>query len=132
MKAIGVNFLISIGIFISFTALQFLSSLIIENVAPGIETDDPGKLLNILFLFTAIPTGVISFLAAWVARTQSKMEAIKSALNWTVINLLIFVLIGIGNNTLELIFGSYGFYIFILFLFAGPNFYALIRKLKME
>jgi|GEM_PF-6031045 len=77
MKAIGTNFLVSIGLFISFTAMQFLSSLVIENAAPGINTDDPEKLLNILFLFTAIPTALLCW-GLGSSKPKAKCKPLKT------------------------------------------------------
>ncbi len=93
------------------------------------DDGDPDAMVNLLFLASALPAGLITFGAAHVARLPSRRDAWIAAAILTGIHLLFNLLVGFGNETAGIIFGSIGFYVYTLLYFCGPVIYAFVRKL---
>ncbi len=101
--------------------------LLISNLFDG--TGNPDTMVNLLFLASALPAGIVTFIAAHVARKSSQKDALIAASVLTGIHLIFNLLVGFGNETAGIIFGSIGFYVYTLLYFCGPVIYALGRKL---
>ena len=77
-------------------------------------------MLNLEFVLTSVPGLLVAFLLAGFLRTSAFKEAIRRSVLWTVMLLLFYVLIGIGNDTLQLIFAGFGIYLLLAAVFLGP------------
>jgi hypothetical protein len=57
------------------------------------------------------------------------VSAYRKSIIWTVVVLGLYTIIGVGNDNVGPIFGSYGFYLLLLGVFLGPILYAKFKKL---
>lgn len=109
-------------------------ALLIEGIIILFSIGDPGgnikyPTLNCQMLVTALIVLPTTYGFAVRLKTKSMAEAIKRGLIWTCIVTLFFILMGLGDNDLEVYFGRIGIYVLLLCTFSGPILYAKIRKL---
>ncbi len=117
--------------FVLFAAV-FIAELLVTLPLPMAASEDAEVIRQYLvweFLLTAIPAGVLSYLAAKVLKLKEKPDLILASVIWTVIYLALMLVIAIGNQRTGLIFGNYAFYILVACFFAGPL-VQLVRKSK--
>jgi hypothetical protein len=62
------------------------------------------------FLLTSLPALFVTYGFAWLLKTKTLKEAIQRSFIWTALVLINFVIIGLGNNNITEIFGSYGIF----------------------
>lgn len=109
-------------------------ALFVEGIIILLSIGDPGgnvkyPTLNGQLLVTALIVLPTTYGFARRLKTESMAEAIKRGLLWTSIVTLFFILMGLGDNDLEVYFGRFGTYVLLLSAFAGPVLYAKLRKL---
>jgi hypothetical protein len=128
MKNIVKEVLLGFAVIIAITLMEFIVT--IPFGIPGDVTDDVWKqVINRELLLTAIPAGVVTFLFAWILRTKSRAEALRKGAIWTAMLCVNYAVIGLGNDNFGLIFGSLGVYVLLVGAFAGPQLFAVLKKL---
>lgn len=131
MKVIIKDILFGILIFVVIMLAELLVSLPFDEA--GVETFTNEELkphLNREFLLTAIPAVIITFFAAWFLKTDSRASAVRRSIIWTLIAVILYLIMGIGNDNLNVLFGVAGMYVLLLAIFAGPLLFAGIKHLK--
>lgn len=87
------------------------------------------EFMNREFLLTALPALFVTYGFAWMLKTKIMNEAMQRSIIWTLLVLLNFVMIGLGNNNISEIFKTFGIYVLLIGTFIGPILYIrLIRK----
>ena len=131
MKQAVKDMLFGVLIFFSILALEFVLTLPQgTSGTEGISSAEWSRIINQELLLTALPAAVVTFLSAMLLNTKSGGDAFRRSVIWTMIVLLFYVAIGIGNGNFKIIFGTIGIYTVLLGVFAGPLFYAKIKHLK--
>lgn len=129
MKVFLKDFLYGILVVIVITVFEFLVTL---------PFGDPWELrpveyfryINRELLLTALPAGIVTFMFAWILKTEGKSGALRRALVWSIVIFLNYMIIGIGNNNFWEIFGTIGIYVLLICAYLGPIVYAKIKKLQ--
>jgi hypothetical protein len=104
--------------------------LLVASLPFGIQEDvNPIRQNSINAFLAALPLGLISFFCALLNRTASRKEALLSGSVWTACLLVMFTLIGLGNQTLDVVFLAPGMYALFAGVFLGPIAYARFSKL---
>jgi len=83
------------------------------------------------FLLTSLPALFVTYGFAWLLKTKTMKEAIQRSVIWTAMVLLNFVIIGLGNNNLTEIFGSYGIVVLLVCTFVGPILFVRLNIMKI-
>ncbi|MFH0993871.1 MAG: hypothetical protein V1761_05945 [bacterium] len=123
VKRIMADVLLGILLLIVMSLVQLLISTLFN--ADG----ETSEMVNLLFFVSAVPAGIITFIAAHLTRQPSQSAAWVAAAVLTGIHLVFNLLVGFGNETAGVIFGSIGFYVYTLLYFCGPMVYVIVRKL---
>jgi len=122
--------LFGVLIIIVITFLEFIVTIPIGEPLEEADTKTWASIINRELLLTALPVFFTTFFFTWKLNTKSKSDAVRRGVIWTVIITLYYMIIGLGNNNFQLIFGKIGIYILIACSFAGPVFYIKIKKLN--
>ncbi len=121
MRKTLIDVLIGIAFIVILMILELFVSFLYDT---GIDLDaDPAarlRLVNLMYLTSALPAGLLTALAAFLLKTRTMADAMRRAGLWGGIQLLDIFFIGLLNGTLAFIFGGYGFYAFILLMTVGP------------
>ena len=121
--------LLKILIVIIITILELLVTLPFGR--PGeLDSKEYSQFVNRELLLTTLPAFVVTFLFAWLLKTRGMSGAIRRSSIWTIIILINYLLIGIGNNNITIIFSTLGIYMLLLGAFLGPMGYAKIKHLE--
>lgn len=123
MKKLLLN--VSIGILLYFILTIVMLFISMPLGDPEI---DPGSYVTKMWLLSAIPTLLVSYLAALLSKTWNLNQAVERGVTWTSVYALFMVLTGVGNGTMGVIWGSWSFYLLLLAYFAGPVLYVKTRK----
>lgn len=132
MKSIVKDVLFGVLIIIVITLLEFVVTIPFGLPAEGITRDEWAQFISRELLITAIPAFFTTFIFAFLLKTKTKAEAIQRAVFWTSILLINYFIMGLGNDNLNLIFGTLGIYALLLCAFAGPLVYIAIRMKKVK
>jgi LytS/YehU family sensor histidine kinase len=127
MKRILKDLLIGLLIIVIINVIQLGITLFFQN--PNI--DDlavRSHYVNMMFLIASIPSGLLLFIITYFRKPKTKMESAQIALLWTFMFLMSYFLIGINNDTLNLIFGQIGFYVLGFAIFLGSFLYSVVYK----
>ena len=129
MKTFLKDVLFGILIIILITLAEFIVTLPFGT--PG-DVDSAGlaTFINRELLLTALPAGLITFAFAHLLKTNTRQAALRRSIIWMVMLLLDFLMIGIGNQNLEEIFGTAGIYALLACAFAGPLVYSWLKSRK--
>lgn len=117
--------------FLLIIAVNFIMFLVTIPFDSG--AIDPSNLknqVNIGFLLTAVPAGIVTYFMMRIRKVRSLRQCIIIDIYWAGIVLASYVLIGAGNQTSDLIFTNYGFYVMMACIISGPYIYAKTKKLK--
>ena len=87
--------------------------------------------LNIEFLLTAIPAGIVIFFILKFSKS-SCTSAIKKGFLWTSMLCFNYIFIGMGNNNFTIIFSTFGIYILLLCSLLGTLFYIKLKAIVNE
>ena len=129
MKKIFLDSLFGFLIVIVVTVLEFLVTLPFGE--PGeFNQDYYLHLINREFLLTALPAGVTTFTFTQLLKTQSRKDARRRGIIWTVILFLNYLIIGIGNDNFKMIFGTFSIYVMLACAYLGTVLYSKIKQLK--
>ena len=128
MKIFVKDVLIGIVIILLTMIAEFVVTLPFDEVAEESNRTEWAALINRELLLAALPTGLITFIFAWLRKTKSKKEAVRRGCIWGCLLALFYILIGINNGNIALIFGTVGIYALVFFAFSGPVLYATIKR----
>jgi hypothetical protein len=127
MNKVLKDFLYGILILIVIVSLEYMISLLLVLLGePGALSPEAYK--NWELLLTALPAGLTTFVFAWLLKTNNLKVALRRSIIWTIIICLHFLLLGIGYDNLQVVFGSVGIYLLLACAFAGPLFCAKIKR----
>ncbi|MDZ5710801.1 hypothetical protein [Jeotgalibacillus haloalkalitolerans] len=127
MKAFIKDILFGIVVFIVVMVMEFLVTLPFGTQDVwALPEEEYRQYLNLEFLLTAIPAGLVTYLFARWQKPDQK-AGWRKAWTWTLIAFVMYFAIGIGNGNLEDIFGVLGIYVMLAFMFAGPLIYVLFN-----
>ena len=129
MKAIITDILLAFGIFVIIMILEFLVTLPF-GAPTNLEVGELGAFLNREFLLTAVPAAIVTYLFARLSNGQTIVSAYRKSIIWTLMILAFYAIIAVGNDNVGPIFGSYGFYVLLAGIFAGPIIYAKMERLE--
>jgi hypothetical protein len=90
---------------------------------------DAVELNSVDALLAALPLGLVSYACAWLNRTASRRDAWISSLTWTLFLMVVLALLGVANQTLDVLFLAPGLYVLFLLVFLGPLVFARVRRL---
>ena len=129
MKKIVMDILYGFLVVIVITLCEFIVTIpfglpVINNQADYIE------FMNREFLLTALPALFVAYGFAWILKTKTMKEAMQRSIIWTLLVLLNFVIIGLGNNNLSEIFSTFGIFILLIGTFIGPILYVRLNTKK--
>jgi|GEM_PF-1638662 len=133
MRKTLIDVFVGVAFIIIVTILQFIASLLF-GIGDEIY-DDPalrGRMVNLLFLATALPAAFLGAVAAHLLKTASVGDAAIRGGVWSGIQAVSFLAMGLLNETTGFIFGAYGFYLFLIAMAAGPVVYALVKRLPVK
>ena len=122
--------LFGILIFIAIMISEFIVTLPFGEIAYESDRTEWAMLINREFLVTALPAALVTFAFSWLFKTKSRKEAIRRGMIWTGILVLFYIFIGIGNQNLDLIFGTVGVYVLLACAFSGPVLYSVMKRLS--
>lgn len=117
-----------IGMGLLLFAITLMVEMLVTLPFGAPTSEDPDIIRQLLvweFLLSAIPAGLLTYAAARMMKLTEKSDLILASVVWTVIHVLLMLLIAVGNDRFNLIFGSYAFYVRLACIFIGPM---LIRK----
>lgn len=121
MRKILNDLLVGIAFIVILMILElFVSFLYDTGIDLDQHPDERLRLVNLMYLTSALPAGLLTALAAFLLKTRTVSDAVRRALIFGGIQLLDIFFIGLLNGTLSFIFGGYGFYVFLLMVTAGP------------
>ncbi|MEI7667590.1 MAG: hypothetical protein WCI62_01170, partial [Erysipelotrichaceae bacterium] len=106
----------------------FLCSLLINETTFSNLT--AAYLINIAYLLEAIPMALFTYLCLRWLKLRNQEIIIKSVCTWLSIFVLLNILIGLGNDTLVVIFGSPGFYALLFCTLLSAYIYTLRYLIK--
>lgn len=130
MKKILKDIFFGVLIIIVITILEFIVTIPFGEPVEQIDRETWANLINRELLLTALPAALTTFTFTWRLKTKSKAEAVRRGIIWASILALSYILIGLGNNNLELIFGKIGIYVLLLCTFGGAILYAKVKQLN--
>lgn len=110
------NLIFAFVIFAAVNSIMLMAGIFIAQAADSGEA----AAISLNFLIAALPAGLLAFLLSKSMKTAGRRAALIQSAIWTVVQLVLFALIGRANQTIGSIFGGLGFYIMLLFVFAGP------------
>lgn len=128
MKKTVIDILLGFVIIVAVTLLEFLVTIPFgypSEISGASFTD----YISLELLITALPSLLVTFLFAWILKTNSKSDALRRSIIWTAVLLLNYFLIGLGNGNLLNILSAPGLYVLLLCTFAGPFIYSKIKRL---
>jgi hypothetical protein len=127
MKGLWKDALFGILIVVLVVAVEFLVTLPL-GAPTGLDAAGLAAYIDQELLLTSLPAGLLTFLFAWILRTGSRAEANRKSIVWTLMVLINYVAVGVLNGDLLPIMTSAGVYILLIFTFAGPKLYAMVRN----
>ena len=130
MKKIFTDFLIGILVFLAVMTSEFLVTLPFGQ--PENLEEEYLRYVNTEFLLTSLPALLITFIFSWAFQTKDTTSALQRSIIWTAVLALIYLLIGIGNSNLRILFGSFGIYCLLACAFIGPYLYAKVKHLPKK
>lgn len=130
MKSIIKDVLFGILIVIVVTILEFVVTIPFGLPADGITQDEWASFISRELLITAVPAFLTTYVFALLLKTKNRSDAIQKAVFWTSILCINYLILGIGNSNLGLIFGTIGIYALLICAFAGPLVYIVIAGRK--
>lgn len=122
MKKTAIDLLYGALVYIGIVAIQILSALPFRDPFSG-ESASLRINQNYEYLIAAIPILIWTVIVTWISKIQNKSDALRKAIIWTVVVVLLDVILGILNNTLSLTFGVWTYYIALVAVFLGPLVY---------
>jgi uncharacterized membrane protein YozB (DUF420 family) len=128
MKKYARDILHGILIIVLITVAELLATLPFGAPKDGLRAT-LSAYMNLEFLLTAIPAGLITFLMARHLKTENKRQALKRAILWTAMVFFNYLWIGVLNLNADLIFTTIGIYALLLCVFIGPLGFALYAHL---
>jgi len=111
-------------IFVAVMMLMLLASMLL----PGQSETGSSYMISVQSLFSALPTGLLSYLLAKLTRPATWKQGARTGSIWAIAQMGLFLFIGYFNQTLPLIFGAAGFYVLMLFIALGAALAGLRRK----
>lgn len=130
MKTIVKDILFGLLIIIVTLIFEFLVTIPFTEVADDANRARWAFLINRELLLTAIPAALVTFAFTWLLKTNRQRDALRRSIIWTTILALYYVLISLGNQSFDLMFGTLGVYALLACAFAGPVVFALVKRLK--
>ncbi|NTW72909.1 MAG: hypothetical protein HGA49_11805 [Eubacteriaceae bacterium] len=130
MKNIVKDVLFGVLVVIVITILEFIVTIPFGLPAESIDREMWANFISRELLVTALPAFLTTTFFAWRLKTKSNSDALRKGLIWTAIIALNFVIIGLGNDNLGLIFGKIGIYVLLACAFAGPVLYSKVKRLN--
>lgn len=132
MKEVLKTLLFGLLSIISITIFEFLVTLPLgspwdTNKSFEVSNDVYKHYLNIEFILTALPAGVVIFFILKLSKS-SYVSSMKKGTLWTVMLCVNYVLIGIGNDNLTVIFSTFGIYVLFLCCLIGAFIYKILNK----
>lgn len=132
MKEIFKNFLYGLLAIILVTLCEFLITLPFgspwDNYDPFEISDQVYRhYLNIEFLLTAIPAGIVIFFILKISKS-SCTSAVKKGFLWTTMLCFNYIFIGIGNNNFTIILNTFGIYVLLFCSLLGTLFYIKLNE----
>ncbi|MFB1081690.1 hypothetical protein [Jeotgalibacillus sp. JSM ZJ347] len=128
MKALIKDILFGFVIFIVVMIMEFLMTQPFGTQdIRALPQDEYRQYVNLAFLLTAIPAGLVTYLFARWQKPDQK-AGWRKAWTWMLVTFVIYVAIGIGNGNLEDILSVLGIYVLLAFMFAGPLVYVLFKS----
>lgn len=128
MKQMLKDALLGILIFAVVMVCEFIVTLPFGKIAYESDRTEWTALINREFLVTALPAALIAFAFSFLLRIKSRKEAIRRGTIWVGVFVLLYILIGIGNHDLDLIFGTAGVYVVLACVFSGPVLYVAMKR----
>ena len=111
--------------------IMLLVSLLVGAYSSGDETvEELVRMVTLNSAVSALPMAALTFLFARIFKTKSMAEAYRSGGIWVLVLIVYYILIGLGNNTIEIILRSPTVYLMFLFTFAGPVLFGKLKHLK--
>ena len=132
MKSIVKDFLFGILVLIVITILEFVVTIPFGMPADQPSRDEWAAIISRELLLTAIPGFLTAYVFAMLLKTKSRADAIQKAVLWTSILCINFLVMGLGNDNLDLIFGTIGIYVLLVCTFAGPIAYSFVKHLPKK
>ena len=122
MKKTAIDILYGVLVYIGIVAIQILSALPFRDPFSG---ESPLLRINenYEYLIAVIPILLWTVIVTWISKIQSKSDALRKAIIWTVMVALLDFILGLLNNTLSLTFGVWTYYIALIAVFLGPLVY---------
>ena len=130
MKQVAKDALFGMLVFVAVMACEFIVTLPFGETAYESDRSGWAMLINREFLMTALPAVFVTFAFSFLLKTKSRKEAIRRGMAWTGVFVLMYILTGIGNHDLYLIFGTAGVYVLLACVFSGPVLYSAMRHLS--
>ena len=87
--------------------------------------------MNQEFLLTVLPALFVTYGFAWILKTKTMKEAMQKSIIWTLLVLLNFVMIGLGNDNISEIFKTFGIFVLLIGTFIGPILYVRLNTKKI-
>jgi len=122
MKKTAIDILYGVLVYIGIVAIQILSALPFRDPFSG-ESPLLRINQNYEYLIAVIPILLWTVIVTWISKIQSKSDALRKAIIWTVMVALLDFILGLLNNTLSLTFGVWTYYIALIAVFLGPLVY---------
>ena len=122
MKKTAIDILYGGLVYIGIVAIQILSALPFRDPFSG-ESPSLRINQNYEYLIAVIPILIWTVIVTWISKIQNKSDALRKAIIWTVVVILLDVLLGLLNNTLSLTLGVWSYYIALVAVFLGPLVY---------
>jgi len=130
MKQVAKDALFGMLVFVAVMACEFIVTLPFGEIAYESGRSEWATQINREFLVTALPAVLITFAFSFLLKTKSRKEAIRRGTIWSGTFVLLYIVIGIGNHDLDLIFGTVGVYVLLACVFSGPVLYSAMRHLS--
>lgn len=122
MKKAAIDILYGVLVYIGIVAIQILSALPFRDPF-SVESPSLRINQNYEYLIAVIPILIWTVIVTWISKIQNKSDALRKAIIWTVVVVLLDVLLGMLNNTLSLTFGVWTYYVALVAVFLGPLVY---------
>lgn len=122
MKKTVIDILYGVLVYIGIVAIQILSALPFRDPFSG-ESPLLRINQNYEYLVAAIPILIWTVIVTWISKIQNKSDALRKAIIWTLVVVLLDVALGLLNNTLSLTLGVWSYYIALIAVFLGPLVY---------
>jgi len=130
MKKIVKDVLLGFLVIFVVIFFEFLVTIPFGEPAGDITRAEWASWINRELLVTALPAAFTTLGFTWLLKTQSRRDAIRRSIIWTCMIALNYMLMGLGNDNLDLIFGRPGVYVLLLCSFVGPLLFSKIKKLN--